>query len=41
MGGYIGFRVEGLNSLTGIIMGSLIGVIKVDTRSLDYSSYAQ
>ena len=28
-----------LNSLKGIVEGTTIGVIKEDTRSLDYSSY--
>ena len=28
-----------LNSLKGILLGSSIGVIKGDTRSVDYSSY--
>ena len=28
-----------LNSLKGIILGSIFGLIKGDTSSLDYSSY--
>ena len=28
-----------LNSLKGILLGSSIGVIKGDTRSVDYSAY--
>ena len=30
-----------LNSLKGVIYGSVIGALKWDTRSLDYSSYSK
>ena len=30
---------QSLNSLKGISQGSIIGVVKGDARSLDYSSY--
>ena len=33
------YMSHSLNSLKGIIWGTTIGVIKGDTRSLDYSSY--
>ena len=41
--GYRGFRVWGLNSLKGvtqgIVWGSILGVIKRDTRSAEYGSH--
>ena len=35
----LGFRGYSLNSLKGLYKGATIGVIKGDTRSLDYGSY--
>ena len=46
IGDYIGFRVQGLESellkggYIGILLGTTVGVIKGDTRSLDYGSDA-